>query len=1424
MPRIANQRPSPGSILRHTLAVLLFLIAAGCSGGGCGSGCSSCGGITPLANGFDVNSRIENAGSARVTPSGLKFLQSNLATLAKGLLGGTSQNGVILFPVPQTSTSIVGLTVDVCKNGPNPSSNPKVCEAEIDIGNSKLTITPAGPYDLHVTGTIPLRAQDIQVSLACADINIALNGDGSCPGGNYASVPVNVDIAIHVDQNMNHTARYGYTQLTINSIVDEAALKSQLSNDLHICGVPSCDALCCITHLCSCALAGIADWSPVKNAILNTLVPQLDSTLKSSIEDQLCQKATPQEPCPTGTTADGSMVCRYNNDPNKACATTLLGLDGHIDLGGLLASLSPGTKGGLDFLFAAGGPSKNTNDPTMKLSWGDLDPVNGGASLGLFGGAEPNPLSKCVKMSDLPVPTGIPIPDELLGAADTLPDWPAGTPGPHVEIALNERFTNYALNGVYNSGLLCIGISTESIPLLSSGTLGLLAPSSKDLGIQEETQQVAIVIRPANPPTVVFGNGTDIMTDPLLRVGLKAVSLDFYMFSLDRFIRFMTATFDLDVPVNLTVDKNGLTPVIQQIGVSNGVVTNSQLLSEKPDQLAAALGSLIGSLVGQQLAGSLKAINLNSSLASLGLELIIPDTVMGKGSPGLRKLTKGSDNYLGIFAGLGLAGMGPVPPGPVPPVQHTSVQLRRKSVDPEGLKLRTLRPENAPVVELLAESTLDDGTRTMEYQYKVDQGFWHPFQSSRYFTLRDDWMRVQGRHVVYVRSRAVGDPKTLDDTPAQIEVVVDAEAPRVALAEAAEGLVRVDTRDVVTPDALVRYRLDDKPWSEWVRASRLGLVAVGDAHQITVEAQDGEGNVGTATQGLVRGRFDGTAASGCGCRTAGGDAPQGQAIFLLGMALAGIGARLFRRRRTALPLERGAGRTSAAPVEIAAPLRKAPGRLRRAMGGAAIVAFAGSWAGCSCGSHPSANTGSSTGDTGCPSCIDLAPGLIGEYSSAAVAGTDIWVAGYSEADWDNGNQYGDLVVGKFDGKKVNWTQVDGVPETPAPDCTVYNCKGFRGGQTQPGDDVGLWTSIAIGADNNPAVAYYDRTHHALKFAQYDGKSWTTQTVDSVMNGDVGRYAKLLFLNGGFVIAYQSIAPGGKGGALLSKVRVATSAGPKPAAGSWTFEDAAVSDTTPCRGSFCATTEACVTATKVCTATLDGSMCNPSCASGQACIDSGGPTCAAVWDSSKIDAYPDAIGDYISLAPDGQGGIGIAYYDRTNGNLMIAAKSGGNWATTLVDGEGAMGGDSGIGATLSIDTAGDWHLAYVNGYSEALQYVKVTKGTTVGKPEIVDDGLSVAGTAFDDGQHLVGDDAHLVVLASGEVHITYQDSTAGALHYAVGSPGSTGHLWSVNAPQQDGFAGAFSSIVVANNTTQLMNWWRVGGMSVKGDVRFLNPPQ
>ena len=373
--------------------------------------------------------------------------------------------------------------------------------------------------------------------------------------------------------------------------------------------------------------------------------------------------------------------------------------------------------------------------------------------------------------------------------------------------------------------------------------------------------------------------------------------------------------------------------------------------------------------------------------------------------------------------------------------------------------------------------------------------------------------------------------------------------------------------------------------------------------------------------------------------------------------------------------------------------------------------------------------------------------------------------------------------------------------------------------------MGTWTSIAVDSAGNPAVAYYDRTHRALKFAQLDGSAWSIATVDSKPKADIGRYAKLLSTSSGFVIAYQAIESGGDNGALLAKVKVATSTSAKPGAMGWTMEDAVVDKTTPCRADYCPDGTACIASTKRCAATLPEAMCMPACASGDRCIDNAGaPSCATSLDANKLDSYPDASGAYISIAKDPKGTIGIAYYDRPKGNLMIASKSTGAWAPKVIDGADAMNndtGDKGIGASLFIDSSGDWHISYVDGLTEALRYITVKGGTTVNPSEVIDDGLGIGTTPFGDGQHLVGDDSHIVVTASGEVRVSYQDATAGKLHYATGAPSGSGHTWTVKEIKQEHFAGAFSHIVEHEGKLKLVNWWRQGG-AVAGDVAVVVP--
>ncbi|WP_433936827.1 hypothetical protein AB3662_19385 [Sorangium cellulosum] len=1375
-------------VIKHFSSILVLLVIAGCAASG--GGCAGCG-MTPLPAGFKPADRIENAGAARLTQSGIEFLEQNLGVLGRALLGG-GESGVITFSVPRTPGSVLGGIIDytLCPGGADPASTPPTCTAEIDVGRAALQIQPKAPHNLVIGGPLPVRMQSLPIFLDGGILGestqyVTLNGNDACPPAEqtFTNIDVEVELSVEIDVNPQHS-RQGYSRV---KVVRLSIDQDQLESSLHL----------------DCGGTWVGDALDFVKPIITSFMGSMSDTLKAQLDQQLCLKADPtlDPACPDGTNDIGG-VCRYGTQATDECASILLGVEGHLDLGRLLAGISPGTQGGFDLLLAGGGTSER--DDGSDLTWGDLNPVGNGLTLGLYGGAEPLPISKCVSLSDIPLPAGIPIPDELV--ANTVSGWPADLPGPHIGLAISERFANYALNGLYNSGFLCLGISTETVPLLNSGTLGLLASSAKDLALQRESQQVALVVRPQTPPRVTFGNGTSDSDDPLIRIQLEQASFDFYMWSLDRFIRFMTATFDVDVPMNLTVTPEGLTPVIEALTVTNGKVTNNGLLRENPESIADALGGLLSSQVGQLIGGGLPVIDLNGPLSGLGLSLVVPESTDGAGSPGLRKLTKGQDNYLGIFAAFGM------PAQQRAMKSETGAELSRKEVRAEGLRLPTMTRDNGPTARLVMSSPLDDGTRVVEYSYRVDSGVWRPFTRERIVDLRDDWLRLPGRHVISVRSRIAGDPLSLDPTPATVEMVVDVEPPIISVGAAVDGHVPIEVRDMVSDAdrAKARVRIDGGAWSPWATAAKMRTVDVGDAVDIEVEAVDEEGNVGTARQPILRGRVP-IDPAGCGCVVAGGPSQGPSGGIWLGLAAVAAVVRLARRGGAPrAPTPRDAGRRAR--------------RARGALAGVAVTALLGSHAGCSCSDEPAVQKQECVA----PDCMTLQHGLIGAYTSVAVAPDKrtVWVAGYAEADWHNAFQWGDLVVGTWDGEAVAWEAIDGVPTEPEVDPTRFDVNGFRGGQVDPGEDVGLWTSIAVGPDGEPAVAYYDRTNRGLKFAQKQGDTWVVSSVQQAANSDVGRYAKLLFVKGLPVIAYLAMEPG-EDGAVTSSVRLATGESATPQEGAWRFEDVATDEATPCREFLCGGGMKCVRTTGRCEKPLAGSDCEPACASGQACIDEGGsPVCAVVSDGSRTDTYPEAIGDYIAMAPDAAGGFGLAFYDRIHGNVVIASRVMGEWRTQIVDGatpDGATDtGDVGMGTSLFIDRAGDWHLAYADGRSEGLRYARVKGGTDVEAAEVADDGLGIEGVPFEDGQHLVGDDANVFVTPSGEVRISYQDATSGTLRLAIGTKSGDGHSWFVQAIEQQGFAGAFSRIVEVDGRLLIANWWRVGGQTTKGDVAFVAP--
>jgi hypothetical protein len=1380
--------------LRRLGAIGFVFFVLACSGGGCSSGCAGCG-VTPLPGGFPKASAITNAGSARVTRAGLDFMQANIGAIGGKVLGG----GTINYAIGKSSDDFTIASVTICNN-PNSTQ----CQAVVNVAGANLKLTAAHPDSLTITGTIPVKVADIPVEVyifgidSCT-IHAQLGSAFNCGNttDDFVNVPVTVTLPLIAE---TIAPRDGYTKVdTANAVITPTIDDSMIN---------FCGGFC----------ANIA--SDLSSFLVGQLTAPLTSQLKSALQDGLCTKTdtTLTPSCPTGSHDNGG-TCYYDSQ-TSVCVPILLGLDGHVDLSGFLASISPGTAGGLDFVLASGGNAI----ASTSLGVNTPDSTNG-LTLGLMGGGLPNPQSSCVPLYDNAIPTGIPIPDEMQG--NTVSPWPQNDNGPDLGIALAGRYLNFMLGSVYNSGALCLGISTDQFSQLQSGLLSVLIPSIKRLTFEQKPGPVAITTRPQQPPIITLGGGTDLNTDPLMSISLKQFAIDFYVWSDDRYVRAMTFTGDLTIPVNLstaidpkTNPNGGLLPTIGTVGVANPTVTNNELLVDSAQQIATGLGSLFGAIAGQ-LTGSLKPIDLSSALTSVDLGMTIPDG-------GIRKITKGSDDFLAIFADLALAKQNAL--------QQADVQARivDKKVFPEAMSLATADRAKEPILHVLASSSLDNGTNAVDYSYAIDQGAHSEWSPNRDFTIQNDSLYLQGNHTLNVWARLHNVTLSQSAQPAVVPFRIDVLAPSIVLSENDDKSLHVEAWDFVSDSSALQMRWhttdslgNATAWSAWAKISDIAANAFNGA-AVTVEVQDEEGNVGSQSSDLIRGKPDPTLGTGSSCSacTIGKSPTQTGWAYGLPVLVGLLGLIVRRRRSRRDQLER-------AEVRAGRPFDKK----LVALGAIAIAAAA--FPGCNCGGNDSnpQGCGSDCHQT-CDSALD--PGLIGAYTSVAVdkSGT-IWVAGYDDTGFNDENTsilYGDLVVGKWDAAKsaVDWQTVDGVPAIPSGQCAEADPTGWRGGSEDAGDDVGLWTSMVLDPNSqNPMVAYYDATNAQLKFASFDGSKWNIHVVSQKAGADQGRYVKMILVNGNPVVAFLGMEAG-TGGYTRSRVIVGHASKSVPAAGTdWTFEDAAVDQQDPCAPQFCATGQACLvtsgTTTGICTATVTG--CNPACGSGEACVSvSSAATCVKVLDtSSYFPSYPTGLGDYVSLA-NGPNGLGIAVYDRFHGNLYGISNANGKWTSTILDGQTGSGstatdtGDDGIAANLLIAANGDWNVVYVNGIQEQLQFLTWPGGAgTPGKPEIVDDGYN-NGQAYPDGQHIVGDDAFMQIDQSGNVTVAYQDSTAGALRVATGAPSGTTHKWTAKTVAQAGkFAGYFPKFVTG--TTQIANWFRTSDATEgteSGDVTLVTP--
>jgi hypothetical protein len=370
---------------------------------------------------------------------------------------------------------------------------------------------------------------------------------------------------------------------------------------------------------------------------------------------------------------------------------------------------------------------------------------------------------------------------------------------------------------------------------------------------------------------------------------------------------------------------------------------------------------------------------------------------------------------------------------------------------------------------------------------------------------------------------------------------------------------------------------------------------------------------------------------------------------------------------------------------------------------------------------------------------------MGEFTDIASAedGT-VWVSSYNRT-------YGDLVVAKVEPAsgtnyqipKDEWAFVDGLPQGKA----IRSLAKVRQGKDKPGDDVGRYTSIALSADGEPMIAYYDKTNMALKYARLEGEVWKTSVIekgtvavdDVSPSTDVGWYVTLSVSPAdGRPVVFYFVQIQDAAGAMSTELHMARPDVPKPTESDlwslWIVDQAVSPVPAPYTGE------------------------DPKN------------------DPALLDSLPEGVGLFASSARLSNGAPVVAYYDRINGDLKLAIFDAelNNFKTPIVlDGAAkSFTGNADVGLYPSVAVDGsDWiHITYEDATHDNLLYLTVADlGETISLPEIIDDGYRIDGKTVDGLDkpvfHMIGDDSNILALGTLTMAV-YQDATSHELLLAT----------------------------------------------------------
>lgn len=652
-------------------------------------------------------------------------------------------------------------------------------------------------------------------------------------------------------------------------------------------------------------------------AVTNSLILEVRERLPGLVTSMLCEKRANlvgsngvAGVCPAPSVAkdfDYSLStlmgtvpgCGNAGEPadldDANCLPMLLGMEGRMDLGGLLGSIVPGYSALVDFIIAA---SDEATTPNSGLSvW-----MKGGVS-------SPTGHNDCVPILPPEEVVGVPtIPRAQLLQGNTTP---GGRPT-DVLVGVSEQFVNWAAYKLWDAGALCIQVGSTTIPMLSPSLLGIaLGTSLNTLVFPADSKKspLGLALRPQKPPVVRF----EELASPGIRVNaqLPQLAIDFYAWSLDRYVRLVTIELDVTASVDVKVNDGKVGIYLGGIAFENAEAKNASLVSN-PASIVNFFGAGIGGIISSVLGSS------DAPLFELDLGTIIPSEleIAGNAIPlpmgvelredafavvfvdaagnTVSSREVGADTFMGIFVDFTSGG---APASGLEGAIQTHVEVTSVYIpeDRTAFQPETLGQGELPRVEIYMSADAPEGV-PLEYRYRLALGGWSEWQDSPYAVIESPALALQQEHLIMARARVKGDPRSEDKSSAIAKARIDVTPPLIDLADDGKK-VRLQAVDFVSPMSNLQYRYREPggEFSEWQSFGDASVALLDASQEVEVEVRDEAGNIASNVAEL-RGLPQAEPGGGCSCTVAGKPTNSGSTLGFLAM-LAVLGGTFYRVRR-----------------------------------------------------------------------------------------------------------------------------------------------------------------------------------------------------------------------------------------------------------------------------------------------------------------------------------------------------------------------------------------------------------------------------------------------------------------------------------------------------------------------------------------------